>query len=81
MIEVRDAGPGLSDGLLRQLASGQRFNLAEGQRAGTDSTGLGLTIVLEIMKSLGGRVVLSNRPGGGLSAALHIPDRQRSIES
>ena len=63
VIEVRDAGPGLSDGLLRQLASGQRFNLAEGQRAGTDSTGLGLTIVLEIMKSLGGRVVLSNRQG------------------
>lgn len=81
VIEVRDAGPGLSDGLLRQLASGQRFNLAEGQRAGTDSTGLGLTIVQEIMKSLGGRVVLSNRPEGGLSAVLHLPDRQRSIES
>lgn len=81
LIEVRDAGPGLSDALLRQLASGQRFNLAEGRRAGTDSTGLGLTIVQEIMKSLGGRAVLSNRPEGGLSAVLHLPDRQGAVES
>ena len=81
LIEVRDAGPGLSDALLRQLASGQRFNLAEGRRAGTDSTGLGLNIVQEIMKSLGGRAVLSNRPEGGLSAVLHLPDRQERLKA
>ena len=81
VIEIRDAGPGLSDALLRQLESGQRFNLAGGRRAGTGSTGLGLTIVQEIMKSLGGRAMLSNRTEGGLSAALHLRDRDGAVES
>lgn len=81
VIEIRDQGPGLSDAMLLQLATGQRFNLADGRRAGTDSTGLGLTIVQEIMKSIGGRMVLSNRPGGGLSAALHLPDRRLPMKA
>jgi two-component system sensor histidine kinase TctE len=81
VIEIRDAGPGLSEAMLRQLASGQRFNLADGRRANMDSTGLGLTIVQEIMKAIGGSMVLSNRPEGGLSAALHLPDRRSPLKA
>ena len=39
-------------------------------------TGLGLAIVKKIMEEHGGRIVLSDRPGGGASAMLAFPMRQ-----
>ncbi|MGZ8321431.1 MAG: hypothetical protein ACXWVD_20210 [Telluria sp.] len=38
----------------------------------TGGTGLGLAIVRQLAASNGWKVVLANRPGGGLSALLEI---------
>lgn len=76
VIEVRDFGTGLSDAMLDKLRSGQRFNINEDHRSGPTSSGLGLTIVQQIMKTLGGELVLRNMPEGGLSADMRIPDRK-----
>lgn len=65
-LEVLDDGPGMSEEALRRV--GERF------RAGTKAgTGLGLSIVLALMRAQNGSLVLSNRPEGGLSAALRLP--------
>lgn len=71
-ITIRDNGPGLPKDLLVRLGAGHRFNLADGRRA--DSSGLGLTIVQEIMRTLGGSLTLQNHPDGGLLAQLILPD-------
>ncbi|MDB6454176.1 sensor histidine kinase [Falsirhodobacter sp. 20TX0035] len=73
-IDVRDFGTGLSDTMLHKLRSGQRFNINEEQRSEPTSSGLGLTIVQQIMKTLGGELILKNMPDGGLSAGMRIPD-------
>jgi len=35
---------------------------------------LGLTVCREVVEAHGGRISLSNRPGGGLAATLWIPE-------
>ncbi|MDH2327998.1 sensor histidine kinase [Cereibacter sp. SYSU M97828] len=74
VIEVRDFGPGLPADLLARIASGQRF--ISGKSAKPKGSGLGIAIVQQIMKSMGGSLVLANRGGGGLSATLTIPQTE-----
>lgn len=75
VIQVRDDGPGISPAMLDRLGQGQRFTLSGHGRGGSSSTGLGLNIVQEIIKAMHGRLVLTNRPEGGLSAELHLPHK------
>ncbi len=42
----------------------------------TVGVGMGLTIARHTFQSMGGEVVLTNRPGGGTSAALLLPLEQ-----
>jgi signal transduction histidine kinase len=39
----------------------------------TGGAGLGLTLARAIAEQHGGRLVLANRPGGGLAAELRLP--------
>jgi signal transduction histidine kinase len=71
---VRDCGPGIPEAELRAVL--QPFYRVESSRnRGTGGTGLGLAIATQLASVLNGRLVLSNREGGGLSAELRLaPD-------
>lgn len=70
---VLDPGPGIPDGeretMLQPFVRGDRarnLNAASG-------FGLGLSIVQAIVESHDGRLILENRPEGGLCAAIELP--------
>jgi protein-histidine pros-kinase len=71
-IEVDDEGPGLPEADLQTVL--QPFVRQESSRSRqTGGTGLGLSIALNLMNALGGGLVLSNRPEGGLRVKIHAP--------
>ena len=65
-IIVADNGPGIASSELPNLS--KRFHRADHAR--TDSAGLGLSIVANIMQAHGGRLLVSNLPSGGASFKL-----------
>ncbi len=65
-IEVRDRGPGMSGAVLTNA-------LVPFYSTKRHGTGLGLALAREIAEAHGGRIVLANRDGGGLSVALILP--------
>ncbi|WP_336486462.1 ATP-binding protein [Methylobacterium nigriterrae] len=72
-VEVRDPGPGIAeaerDAMLQPFVRGDRArNLNE-----ASGFGLGLSIVLAIVEAHNGRLTLTNRPEGGLSARIELP--------
>ena len=69
-IAVRDRGPGFSPEVLKRLGLP-----LESTRSSNGSFGLGLGLVLSMvtLERLGGRLALSNPPGGGALAEIHIP--------
>ncbi|WOF44925.1 HAMP domain-containing protein [Sphingopyxis indica] len=71
-IVVSDDGPGLSEAqiaaLVEPFARGE-----ESRNRATGGAGLGLSIAREIAEGEGGSLMLSNRPGGGLDAAVALP--------
>ncbi|WP_288987834.1 ATP-binding protein [uncultured Sphingopyxis sp.] len=71
-IIVSDDGPGLTDEQIRTLV--EPFARGEQSRnRATGGAGLGLSIAREIAAGEGGELVLANRPGGGLDAAIVLP--------
>ncbi|PIU07602.1 MULTISPECIES: ATP-binding protein [Methylobacterium] len=72
-VEVLDRGPGIPEAereaMLQPFVRGDR---SRNQNA-PGGFGLGLSIVLAIAETHGGRLVLANRPGGGLCARLELP--------
>lgn len=72
VIRITDKGPGIPEdeiaGMLEPFARG------EGSRnRATGGAGLGLTLARAIAEQHGGRLVLKNRPAGGLEAQLRLP--------
>ena len=65
-IEVSDRGSGMTEAVL----SSALLPFYSTKRGGT---GLGLALVREIAEAHGGRVALANRPGGGISVTLTLP--------
>lgn len=72
MIDICDAGPGISAELIEQMF--EPFVRGEASRSReTGGTGIGLTIARAQAKTFGAIVTLSNRKTGGLVARLEIP--------
>jgi two-component system OmpR family sensor kinase len=70
LIEVVDEGPGLPESELEEVF--ERFHRSPGDA--TEGSGLGLAVVHEIAKRLGGRVQLANRTDrSGLIARVWLP--------
>ena len=69
---VEDNGPGIPPGELERVF--EPFHRLEVSRnRETGGTGLGLPIARNILRAHGGDVVLSNRPSGGVKAAVTLP--------
>src|SRR5690606_41090332 len=70
-IVVLDRGPGIPEHELEAVL--QPFYRVEGSRnRDTGGTGLGLAIGQQLASVLGGKLVLRNREGGGLSAEVRM---------
>lgn len=71
-----DRGPGIPEPSLGEVRQ-PFFRLDEARSRNTAGMGLGLAIVERIVTAAGGRLVLANRPGGGLEATIIHPVRPR----
>lgn len=72
-IAVHDDGPGIAEADLERAA--HPFVRLEGSRnRQTGGSGLGLAIARQVASAHGGRLHLSNRSEGGLSAAIILPE-------
>lgn len=74
-ISVSDRGPGIPPGERERVF--QRFSRGDSRAPGA---GLGLSIVRRAVTSHGGEVVLSERPGGGLTATLRLRNRVEATD-
>jgi signal transduction histidine kinase len=72
LVLIEDDGPGIPAGEIERVFEPFR-RLEESRSRETGGHGLGLTIARSIARGHGGKVTLTNRPGGGLTACLRIP--------
>jgi len=71
VIEVRDHGPGIDEAASARIF--ERFFRADPARSrASGGTGLGLAIVAAIVARHGGRVGLTQTPGGGATFVVHL---------
>lgn len=71
-ISIADNGPGIAPGDLERVMQ-PYVRLEPSRNARTGGFGLGLTIAKAIIEGHGGRLVLQNRPEGGLTAIVDLP--------
>ncbi|WP_204115285.1 sensor histidine kinase [Shimia biformata] len=69
-IDIRDTGPGFPATEMARIT--ERFQRGENAE-GVVGSGLGLTIVREVVEAHGGQMTLSNNPGGGACVTLQFP--------
>ncbi|MCQ8781346.1 ATP-binding protein [Mangrovibrevibacter kandeliae] len=74
VLTVRDRGPGFSEIMLSEFGKPYRSSK---NRAGS---GLGLFLVVNVMRKLGGAVAAGNRAEGGAEVTLTLPLRRLSVE-
>jgi two-component system sensor histidine kinase RegB len=67
ILTVTDAGPGFAPAMLAQF--GKPYQSSKGRPGG----GLGLFLVVNVARTLGGSVAASNRPEGGASVTVRLP--------
>ena len=73
VVEVADRGPGFPVDFLPDAF--ERFHRADAARTRDGGgTGLGLSIVQAITEAHGGHASVGNRPGGGATVTLELPD-------
>jgi signal transduction histidine kinase len=71
-IEVLDRGPGIPEDELANVLQ-PFYRLEASRNRDTGGTGLGLAIAQQLADSLGAKLTLANREGGGLSATVCLP--------
>jgi len=64
---VRDQGEGFAPEILQN--AGRPYNSSKGRAGG----GLGLFLVFNVARSMGGQVKISNRPMGGAEVIITLP--------
>jgi CheY-like chemotaxis protein len=69
-LTVTDTGPGYPDQVLDLIGRGEGA-MPMGRHAGS---GLGLRIAADLTREIGGRLAFANRPEGGASARLWLPE-------
>jgi len=75
VIRIDDQGPGIPERDLTRMM--EPFTRGEGSRnRTTGGAGLGLAIARAIAEQHGGRLVLANRPEGGLGVELRLPTKR-----
>lgn len=74
-VTVDDNGPGIPETELQRVFE-PFHRLEESRSRDTGGAGLGLSIAQAIVQAHGGEIVLANRPGGGLRAAIVLPLRR-----
>jgi two-component system sensor histidine kinase RegB len=67
VLEVSDDGPGFMPEMLSQL--GKPYQSSKGRQGG----GLGLFLVMNVVRKLGGGVAARNRPEGGATVTVSLP--------
>ncbi|CAO3380956.1 Sensor histidine kinase PrrB (RegB) (EC 2.7.3.-) [Azospirillum argentinense] len=67
VLTVNDAGPGFEERMLAEF--GKPYRSSKGRPGG----GLGLFLVVNVVRKLGGTVAARNRPGGGASVTMTLP--------
>lgn len=67
VLRVLDRGPGFAPQMLAQF--GKPYQSSKGKPGG----GLGLFLVVNVVRKLGGNVVAANRPEGGATVTLKLP--------
>lgn len=67
VLQVRDMGPGFAPDMLAQF--GKPYQSSKGRQGG----GLGLFLVVNVVRKLGGTVSADNRPQGGAVVTLNLP--------
>ncbi len=74
LLSVTDRGPGFAPGMLSQF--GKPYQSTKGRPGG----GLGLFLVVNVARTLGGQVSASNRPQGGAEVRLTLPLKAIALE-
>ena len=72
VIAVDDDGPGIPEDKLEEVFA-PFTRLETSRNLETGGVGLGLATARSIVRAHGGELTLANRPGGGLTAAIHLP--------
>jgi signal transduction histidine kinase len=70
-LQILDDGPGIDEAELEEVFK-PFYRVESSRNRSTGGTGLGLAIALQLSESLGARLSLSNREGGGLCAQLEL---------
>ncbi|MCM5558137.1 ATP-binding protein [Pleomorphomonas sp. JP5] len=72
IIAVDDDGPGIPEDKMEEVFA-PFTRLETSRNLETGGVGLGLATARSIVRAHGGELTLANRPGGGLTAAIHLP--------
>jgi two-component system sensor histidine kinase RegB len=67
VVQIEDAGPGFTADMLNDL--GKPYRSTKGRLGG----GLGLFLVVNVVRKLGGRLEAVNREGGGANVRIILP--------
>lgn len=76
-LTMDDEGPGIPDYAQQRIF--ERFYSLPRPNGGQKSTGLGLSLVREVVLLHGGEIHIGNRPAGGTRAELRLPLRQTAV--
>jgi len=72
VIAVDDDGPGIPEDKMEEVFA-PFTRLETSRNLETGGVGLGLATARSVVRAHGGELTLANRPGGGLTAAIHLP--------